>query len=119
MRAREAGRLPNLFIVGAPKCGTTAMHHYLGQHPDVYMSPVKEPCFFGSDLTIVNVRGHLRDRDAYLALFRGRSEKVVGEATIWYLCSRRATTSCCRERMWPAFTGPMTVDGRSPARWRA
>lgn len=81
---------PNLFIVGAPKCGTTAMYHYLAQHPDVYMSTIKEPCFFGSDLTIVNRRGHIRELDPYLALFRGRSERVRGEASIWYLTSQRA-----------------------------
>lgn len=38
--------LPNLFIIGAPKAGTTSLHSYLGQHPQIQMSAVKEPRFF-------------------------------------------------------------------------
>ena len=41
---------PNLFIVGAPKCGTTFLYHYLKQHPEIYFPDFKEPHFFGSDL---------------------------------------------------------------------
>jgi Sulfotransferase family len=41
---------PNLFIVGAPRCGTTSLYHYLGQHPNIYMSRVKEPRFWSQDL---------------------------------------------------------------------
>ena len=43
--------LPNFFVVGAVKAGTTAFHHLLNQHPEIYMSPIKEPNFFAqSDL---------------------------------------------------------------------
>src|SRR5262245_6077586 len=42
--------LPNFFIVGAPKSGTTSLYHCLDQHPEIYMSPVKEPSFFASDI---------------------------------------------------------------------
>jgi Sulfotransferase domain len=38
--------LPNLFIVGAAKCGTTSLHYYLDQHPSISMSTVKEPGIF-------------------------------------------------------------------------
>ncbi len=38
--------LPNFFLVGAPKCGTTSLFHYLGQHPEIYISPTKEPNYF-------------------------------------------------------------------------
>ena len=41
-------RLPNFIIAGAPTSGTTSLHHYLGQHPQVYMSPIKEPTTFAS-----------------------------------------------------------------------
>jgi len=41
---------PNLFIVGAAKAGTTSLYNYLKQHPDVFVSPIKEPNFFGSDV---------------------------------------------------------------------
>lgn len=40
---------PNFFIVGAPKCGTTSLAHWLAGHPQVFMSPVKEPHFFNTD----------------------------------------------------------------------
>jgi hypothetical protein len=42
----EPERLPNLFVIGAPKCGTTSLHHYLDQHPEVTMTTVKEPFVF-------------------------------------------------------------------------
>ncbi len=42
-------RRPNFFIVGAPKCGTTAWVRYLEDHPDVYFSPSKEPHYFCTD----------------------------------------------------------------------
>ncbi|HEY5052510.1 MAG TPA: sulfotransferase [Solirubrobacterales bacterium] len=38
--------LPTFFIIGAPKAGTTSLHHYLDQHPQVQMSSIKEPRFF-------------------------------------------------------------------------
>jgi hypothetical protein len=38
--------LPNVFIIGAAKCGTTSLHHYLDQHPDISMSKDKEPGVF-------------------------------------------------------------------------
>ncbi|HEY9849893.1 MAG TPA: sulfotransferase [Leptolyngbyaceae cyanobacterium] len=38
--------MPNFLIIGAPKAGTTALYQYLKQHPQIYMSPVKEPGFF-------------------------------------------------------------------------
>jgi hypothetical protein len=38
--------LPNFLVIGAAKSGTTALYHYLKQHQQIYMSPVKEPCFF-------------------------------------------------------------------------
>ena len=40
------GALPNLIIIGAMKCGTTSLHHYLNQHPDIRMSQPKELNFF-------------------------------------------------------------------------
>ncbi|MCH9035408.1 MAG: sulfotransferase [Planctomycetes bacterium] len=42
---------PDFFIVGAPKCGTTSLYEYLRQHPEVFMSRIKEPHFFGRDLS--------------------------------------------------------------------
>ncbi|MBN1563985.1 MAG: sulfotransferase [Anaerolineae bacterium] len=81
---------PNFFIVGAPKCGTTAMYAYLNAHPDVFMCPIKEPHYFGSDF----VGGRFKRAGGlagYLALFDGAGEaQRIGEASIFYLFSQRA-----------------------------
>jgi hypothetical protein len=75
---------PNFLIAGAGKAGTTSLHEYLAQHPDVFMSSFKEPNFF--------VRGYgYNDWNHYLALFRGaRGEKAVGESSTGYLCSEES-----------------------------
>ena len=44
-------KLPNFFIVGAMKSGTTSLYWYLNAHPQVYMSPMKEPNYFCKDYT--------------------------------------------------------------------
>ena len=42
-------RLPDFFIAGQPKSGTTALYEMLKRHPQIYMSPVKEPFYFAAD----------------------------------------------------------------------
>jgi hypothetical protein len=109
---------PNFFIVGAPKSGTTSLYHYLDRHPQVFMSAVKEPCYFASEIRpenfsreyrkIVASPGgpYLRRGDSktekrfsgltstwhdYLALFDGATEEVaIGEASVCYLWSPTA-----------------------------
>ncbi len=84
-----APRWPDFFIVGAPRCGTTAMYEFLGEHPRVFMPSAKEPHFFGSDLP--SLPHFVRDRPRYLRLFAGaRTAQRVGEASVWYLASCRA-----------------------------
>ena len=88
--------LPNFLIVGAQKSGTTALAYYLSQHPEIYMSPVKEPGFFAFEGQSPNFSGPedhqsfrlvTTDLNQYQQLFTGvRSEKAVGEASTWYLC---------------------------------
>lgn len=79
---------PDFFIVGAPKCGTTAMYDYLRQHPQVFVPFIKEPLFFGDDLTRRYGRMSLEE---YLALFRdAREGQRIGEASAWYLYSASA-----------------------------
>lgn len=81
---------PNFFVVGAPKCGTTSMYQYLRQHPEVFVSEVKEPYFFGSDLGLAPYWG-IRNETDYLALFVDAGDaKRVGEASVWYLYSKTA-----------------------------
>ncbi|MBA2254696.1 MAG: sulfotransferase, partial [Chloroflexi bacterium] len=79
---------PNFFIVGAPKCATTALWRYLSGHPEVFMPIVKEPHHFGSD-----IRSPLtvERRDRYLRLFAAAGDaRAIGEASIWYLRSEDA-----------------------------
>jgi Sulfotransferase domain len=82
--------LPNFFIVGAPKAGTTSLYRYLGQHPDVYLSPVKEPAFFAPELAHIDPT-IVVDWGEYLALFeRVTTQRAIGEATVAYLSSSGA-----------------------------
>jgi hypothetical protein len=77
-------RLPNFFICGAARSGTTSMWEYLRQHPDIFMPPVfehKEPSFFCDSYGV-------GDWDAYLSLFaEAGKRKRVGEASGPYLTS--------------------------------
>jgi len=112
-------RLPNFFIAGAPKAGTTSLYHYLDQHPQIYMSAIKEPHFFAAEIREENCDAELRarmSRDApalreflngpmhekrfggivpnwedYLRLFaNATSETALGEASVCYLWSPTA-----------------------------
>jgi hypothetical protein len=79
---------PDFFIVGAPKCGTTAMMDYLKQHPDVFVPERKELDFFGSDLVF---KGRRLTEAEYLSFFsRATTKKRAGEASVWYLYSKKA-----------------------------
>jgi len=81
-------RFPDFFIVGAPKCGTTALYEYLRQHPSLFLPFHKEPLYFGDDLT--RRYGRLTT-DEYLALFNEAAEgQRIGEASAWYLYSESA-----------------------------
>jgi hypothetical protein len=82
---------PNFFIVGAPKCGTTALYEYLKTHPQIFMSSIKEPHYFSDDLS-VKYRV-FTDENTYLEKCfsgAGDSHKAVGEASVWYLYSNSA-----------------------------
>ena len=79
---------PNLFIVGAPKCGTTFLYQYLKKHPDIYFPNFKEPHFFGSDLKRKNDAYDLTLKD-YENLFNS-NKTIIGEASTFYLFSKKA-----------------------------
>lgn len=69
---------PNVFIVGAAKAGTSALANFLGQHPQIFVSQVKEPYFFISNPEI--------SVDEYFRLFSGAAEyQLRVEATTGYL----------------------------------
>ena len=81
---------PNLFLFGAAKAGTTALHEYLNHHPSIFMSPIKEPHHFGSDLEL-GPGWHVPDRAEYEALFDAAGDAPVrGESSVFYMISEHA-----------------------------
>lgn len=86
---------PSLLLVGAPKCGTTAMTRYLGQHPGVFMAR-KDLHYFGSDLDLLGAPRPTRA--AWLTAFAdARAGQVVAESGVWYLHSRCAAAEIAAE----------------------
>jgi hypothetical protein len=84
-------RRANLFIVGAPKCGTTAWVEYLRSHPDIFFPNSKEDCFFALDLP--NFR-FIHSEAEYSELFAGSGgARFIGEASAMYLFSAAAANS--------------------------
>jgi hypothetical protein len=84
-------KLPNFLIVGAAKCGTSSLHKYLEQHPDIFMSEVKEPRFITSQVNSFPLNGPLDHKveawyvkkfEDYAKLFeRSDNFKAVGESS--------------------------------------
>ncbi len=83
----------NFFILGAPKCGTTSMYHWLKQHSEIYFSEIKETHFFATDLH-PNKRAIKKIED-YLDLYRDtkHNHKVLGDASVFYLYSEEAVSN--------------------------
>lgn len=86
--------LPNFLIIGAPRSGTTSLHHYLRQHPDVFMPEGKEPSFFAFVDQRVPAEGPgaewfqrsaVTSRAEYEALFADARTPAIGEASPVYL----------------------------------
>ncbi len=115
--------VPNFFIVGAPRCGTTSLFSAMDLHPDIFCCPVKEPNHFATDrnakpsiIASAMRRGALLtegapgmnvlprvattpDFDTYLHLFDGwAGEHAVGEASTSYLFSETAAQEIARRR---------------------
>ncbi len=85
------GRIPDFFIVGAPKCATTALAQYLRQHPNVYI-PGHELNYFCTDFTFL-ARRH-QSVDDYLSFFSDAPiGSLVGEKSVSYLSSNTAISS--------------------------
>jgi hypothetical protein len=77
--ARSGTRAPTFLLLGAAKCGTTSLAHYLAQHPDVFFSEPKEPVFFEAEYE----KGLSYYWENH---FRGwRGERAVGEGRTWHL----------------------------------
>lgn len=86
-------KLPNFLIVGAAKSGTSSLHNYLNQHPQVFMPSynkegmkVKEPRFLIKDLVQHRLHNGIWTFEEYQSLFDDvKDEKAIGESTVLYL----------------------------------
>lgn len=109
-------KLPNFFVVGAARSGTTSLYNYLKQHPDIYLSPIKEPNYFARNIDTSKFKGSFKkngnfnykkylkgkmnkiihqawvqDFKDYVKLFKNvKNEKVIGEFSVIYLFSKVA-----------------------------
>lgn len=82
--------LPNFLLIGPGRSGTTSLYHWLNEHPQIYMSPVKEACYYAADLKR-KPSEIIATREQYEKLFDGiTSELVYGEACPAYVWSRTA-----------------------------
>lgn len=97
----EKSVIPNFFIIGAARSGTSSFYEYLKQHPDIFLSTPKEPMYFAFPSTKVEFKGPGDDKeinrkavtnlDAYLDLFKaGEGKAIRGEASANYLYSECA-----------------------------
>jgi len=89
-------RLPDFYIVGNSKSGTTALYEMLGRHPRIYMPELKEPTYFATDLRprLQQPVPEPQTLADYLALFApARADQRVGEASSLYLFSHDAAAA--------------------------
>ena len=74
--------IPDFVVIGAPRCGTTSLARYLGEHPEIFVAPTKEVRFFDVNFD--------RGPDWYLEHFRGAGGRMAGEATPGYMLRRQS-----------------------------
>jgi hypothetical protein len=91
----EKVKNPDFILVGAPKCGTTALFEFLGQHPEVRLANIKEPHFF-SFLGDKKPHWATKSLEEYAELFDAADPRLQGEASTWYLYSPTAAISIKR-----------------------
>jgi hypothetical protein len=93
-------RVPDFFIVGHEKSGTSALYAMLRQHPQIFLSDVKEPSFFVPEVRVLtNKPSHPDTLDGYLALFSAaKPEQRIGDTTPSYLWSQTAAARIAEVR---------------------
>src|ERR1700733_4636915 len=101
-RAPRQG-VPDFFIVGHPKCGTTALYEMLRRDPQIYMPELKEPWYFASDMLPrfqpMRSAPPLRSLEEYRSLFADAGpNQLIGEASSAYLLSRTAAAGIAEVR---------------------
>lgn len=119
---KENKKIPNFFVVGAARSGTTSLYNYLKQHPEIYLSPIKEPNYFAKDVDTskfikpfrkslkINLdkytkdsmkkevhQAWIKDFKQYIKLFKNvKKEKAIGEISTVYLFSKVASKEIFR-----------------------
>ena len=89
----EPGEPPNVFVIGAPKCGTSSVAQWITEHPDVVDLEVKEPHHYYSPF------GQPLDRATYLDLYRHDGDATVAlDASVWYLYGKVAVEKILEDR---------------------
>lgn len=111
--------LPNFIVIGAEKAGTTSLDYYLQQHPEIFMSPTKEPRFFAPEFYTtyyhgprVGKRVTAMGQDDYKKLFREVSNEIaIGEVSPQYLylpnCSQRIAAALPDARLIAVLRNPV------------
>ena len=108
--------LPNFLIIGAAKAGTNALYHYLRQHPQVYMSPWKEPKFFAfeseADLGFRAANGRDAPVNASVILDQAEYEELFDDASDDELARGEASTPYLYVEKSPARIKALIPDAR-------
>lgn len=120
--------VPDLFLIGAPKCGTTALSHWLRSHPDIFVPDVKEPHFYSGPWADRHKRA-INCKADYDALFEGAVGLTV-DASTSYLASDKAYAAlkntptkiivCLRnplKQLWSGFLMMEKFGERDPDAW--
>lgn len=85
--------MPNLFLAGAPKAGTTTVANWLSQHSEIFVSRPKEPTYWATDFSGVSSRWGFAEYDDYLSLFanpESRRSRYRVDASTYYFYSETA-----------------------------
>ncbi|MFZ2900373.1 MAG: sulfotransferase [Saprospiraceae bacterium] len=82
---------PNLFLIGAPRCGTTTLYQYLSSHSQIFFPRLKEPHFFATDIGLRNGSYKTSIAD-YRSLYETADKDAMywGDASVFYLYSEQA-----------------------------
>ncbi len=95
--------LPNFLIAGAAKSGTTSLYYYLINHPNIYLSKIKEPDYLSSEvlkdqfITRVSLRPYIKTLEEYKDLFKDViNEKAIGESSTDTIYYHKTTIPCIK-----------------------
>lgn len=95
--------IPNAFLIGAAKCGTTSIGQWLSQHPDVYTSPIKEPNYFNTDVNPEN----------FVTSFKNNlisTEGYFNQNPLPYLQQAFIRSEADYERLFKESTAPVNIE---------